>query len=71
MEGPWRVLFAVQEVGPEETNGRARDGDRMREINLVRDLSSPELNSMRHLYSHKVNPLVVTTRVSMCGLELL
>lgn len=35
---------------------RERERERRREINLVRDLSSPELNSMRHLHSHKVNP---------------
>jgi hypothetical protein len=41
---------------PEGRDGRASERDRMRGINLVRDFSSPKLNSMRHLHSHKVNP---------------
>ena len=41
---------------PEGRDGWAREGDRMRGINLVWDLSSPKLNSMRHLHSPKVKP---------------
>jgi len=41
---------------PEGRGGRASERDGMRGINLVRDLSSPKLNSMRHLHSPKVKP---------------
>jgi hypothetical protein len=56
VEGPCGVLFTVQVDRPEDGESGARNRDRTREINLVRDLSSPELNSMRHLDPHKVSP---------------
>jgi hypothetical protein len=40
----------------EGRDGMASERDRMRGINLVLDFTSPKLNSMRHLHSHKINP---------------